>query len=100
MAKLFSNCDDMHILALEEGINFNNPFILIRIVNNSSKIGIKVMYGDIELNKVRKYYYIYKDIVKEPLLVVNDCLENINHNIYIHKALYDFYYEKIIVVKL
>ena len=48
----FKNIDDMPILALEEGINFNNPFVLIRIINDSSKIGIKVMYANIDINKV------------------------------------------------
>jgi len=100
MAKLFNNCDNMPILALEEGINFNNPFILIRIINNSNKIGTKVMYANIDINEVRKYYYIYKDIVKEPLLVVNDYLDNIIHNIDIHKAICEFYCDKINVVEL
>ena len=100
MANYFKNIDDMPILALEEGINFNNPFVLIRIINESSKIRIKVMYTNIDINKVRENYYIYKNIVKEHLLIVNDCLDNINHNIDIHKAICEFYYDKINVVKL
>ncbi len=100
MANYFKNIDDMPILALEEEINFNYPFVLIRIINDSSKICIKVMYANIDINKVREYYYIYKNIVKEPLLIVNDWIDNINHNIDIHKAVCEFYYEKINVVKL
>lgn len=100
MAKHFEVCDDMPILAAEkEGINNNKPFVLLRFKDNSGKIGFKVSYADFNIDTVKQYYYKLKDIIKEPLLIVNDYLNNIINDKDIQKAIYSFYYEKIKIVE-
>lgn len=98
MAKLLYDYDNMPISASENGINFDNPFVLIRIINNSNKLGTVTMYVDphADLNDLKKRYYMCKDIVNdgEPLLVVNDYIYNIFHDKDIYKALCLFYYKK------
>jgi len=94
MVRHFEVYNEPPILAVEnEGINYNKPFVLLRITNNSGKIGFKVTYINFDIDIVKQYYYKIKYITKEPLLIVNDYIYNIINNKDIQKAIYNFYNE-------
>jgi len=82
MANHFANIENLPILALEkEGINLNNPFVLVRFVSVSeNKYELKIVYADLDFSNIKNKYITYKKIIKEPLLIVNDYIDNIYNN--------------------
>lgn len=89
------NKEEMPILALKEGIDYNYPFIIIEIIESISVISLKVRYANHDLNLVKLKYFKLIPIIINQMIVVNAYLSDITDNVNnIKKYIFDYYYEK------
>lgn len=73
-------------------MNLNNFFILIEIIDFDPDIidlKFKVRYGNRELNKVIEMYNRLKNIITNPLVIINGYLTDIIDNNDIYKKISD-----------
>ncbi len=93
---MVDHCEEVHIMLLEEEINYNYPFVIIELLQINENFGIKVRYVNNDQNMVRDKYLILKKLIKNPLLIVNSYLSDITENRNdIYKKILNFYNENI-----
>lgn len=85
--------EEIPIIVFCEGLNNNIPLIIIELEkdNENMKLNIKVRHITNTLNNIKEKYFTLKTKIKNPLLVVNASIYEIQHNPYIKKSISEYY---------
>lgn len=91
MTEYFENKEEIPILSIKE-INYNNPFIIIELIEFNNSLNIKVRYVNNDFDIVKLKYQTLKKIIINTILVVNCYIVDIKENRdNIHDAILDYY---------
>ena len=60
--------EKISVFVLEKNINYNYPFILIELIQNTC---FKVRFADYDPHIVKEKYFFLKNIVNNPIIIVN-----------------------------
>lgn len=83
--------DNIPILLFDK-INFDNPFAVVEIFRINDNLQLKIRYIDKDYDVTKLKYSILKNIIKNPMLIVNESLSLIIENNEIKNMIGSFYH--------